>query len=377
MLFPLKRSWLEIRLPVLAENYRICRACLPPGADVMAVVKANAYGHGDKVISAYLASLGVKHFAVSNLNEALALRDARVRGSILILGYTPVEFAAELYRNDFTQALVSEEYALSLAEQDFPVKCQFAIDTGMNRIGLDADYPEKCASVIRHFRDRLEINGIFTHLCVADSNTPENRRFTQAQIAKFQAVSEQIQDLQLPYIHCMNSAGGLFWSKEYESSLSRLVRLGIVLYGMKPDIDNELPEGIQPILTWKTVISMIKTVHAGESISYGRTFCAEHDMRIATLPTGYADGYSRSLSNRGYVLIHGKRAPIVGRICMDQMMADISDIPEAEETDEVILLGRSGNEVFTADDMAMMLGTIGYEVVCDINERVCRNYVPF
>ena len=347
----------------LRGNYRICRKLISPSLEIMAVVKANGYGHGSVQVAKALEELGCRNFAVSNLAEAITLRSAGITGQILILGYTPASAAGELAAHDITQALVSEEHAQSFTQPG--VKAQFAIDTGMNRIGLDADDPETCAATIRRFSAKFRLTGLFTHLCTAD--TQGENDFTVGQIGKFKKVAGQVSDLKLPYIHCMNSAGGL-WHEPF----GNLVRLGIVLYGLKPDRNNRLPEGIKPVLRWKSVISMIKTVKTGESVGYGRSFRAPATMRVATIPTGYADGYNRLLSNRGTVLIHGKPAPIVGRVCMDQLMADVTGIPEAEFEDEVILLG----DEYNADIMADELGTIGYEIVCDITSRVPRVFIP-
>ena len=240
----------------------------------------------------------------------------------------------------------------------------------MNRIGLDGDDPVLCERIIRQYRDVFEITGIFTHLCVADTDTIEFNAFTDTQIMKFEAVVQRIQDMNLPYCHCLNTAGGLW----HRSDVSCFARLGISLYGLKPDYMNCLPMGIQPAMTWKSVVSMVKTVSPGESIGYGCSFIAQKEMRIATIPTGYADGYSRFLSNKGYVLINGECAPIVGRVCMDQFMVDVSTIPNVEMGTEVVLLGKSGNVSIDADEMANMIGTIGYEVVCNISKRVPRVY---
>ena len=226
----------------------------------------------------------------------------------------------------------------------------------MRRIGLNADDPEKCAAIIRHYHGSvLQLNGLFTHLCVADTDTEEAKVFTHAQIEKFEKVAETVRDLDLPYIHYMNSAGGL-WHQEGHSCFARL---GIILYGLKPDHTNTLPEGIKPALTWKSVVSMVKEVKTGDTIGYGRAYTVEHPMTVATISTGYADGYNRLLSNKGYVLINGKRAPIIGRVCMDQFMVDVSDLPGVKMGSEVILIGESGKEKLTADDMAEMIGTIG------------------
>ena len=358
-----KRSWVEIDLRQLKRNYEIYKSLQPAGREVMAVVKADAYGHGDKEVSAALTSLGVKHFAVSNIDEALHVRSV-TDGEILILGYTPIDMAEELVKNNITQALLSEEYAEALISTGQPVKCHSAIDTGMRRIGLNADNPDECERVIRKYSKHL--TGLFTHLCVAD--TPEQNEFTEGQIRKFEAVCERVADLNLA-CHCMNSAGGL-----WHTGCSSYARLGIILYGLKPDYINTLPEGVEPVLAWKSVVSMVKDVKPGDTIGYGRSYAVSHPMTIATIPTGYADGYSRLLSNKGWVLINGKKAPIVGRVCMDQMMVDMSGIDGVDIGTEVVLLGQSGSERITADDLANVYGTIGYEIVCGINKRVKRVY---
>ena len=369
-----RRSWVEIDLEKIRNNYRIYKEHVKGDKKVLAVVKADAYGHGDLEVATCLQKDGVDFFAVSNIMEALKLREGGIRGEILILGYTPPECAKELYDNDITQALVSEEYAGIMKDTGYRIKCHFAIDSGMNRIGLDADNPEKCEEIIRKYADCLNLKGIFTHLCVADTYTEEQIEFTDTQIRKFGEVAERVKDLNLEYVHYMNSAGGTR-QDDMLNGLDNLTRLGIILYGLKPDYTNTIYEGIEPALEWKSVVFLIKELHPGETVSYGRTFRADREMRIATIPTGYADGYNRILSNKGYVLIRGKRAPIIGRVCMDQMMVDVTDIPDVSFGDEVVLLGKSGDEVYTADDMAQIAGTIGYEIVCDISKRVMRKYI--
>ena len=358
------RSWVEINLQQLKQNFEIYKALQPEGREIMAVVKADAYGHGDKEVAGMLDAIGVKYFAVSNIDEAIHVRSV-TDSEILILGYTPIDMAGKLVENNITQALLSEEYAEQLLSTALPIKCQFAIDTGMRRIGLNADDADECERVIRKYKKNL--TGLFTHLCVAD--TPEQNEFTNGQIKKFNAVCERVADLNLSS-HCMNSAGGL-----WHTGKSAYSRLGIILYGLKPDYMNTLPEGVEPVLTWKSVVSMVKNVKPRDTIGYGRSYTVEKPMTIATIPTGYADGYSRLLSNKGWVLINGKKASIVGRICMDQMMVDVSEIEGVAIGTEVILLGQSGNERITADDLANLYGTIGYEIVCGINKRVKRNYI--
>ncbi len=359
---PIKRSWVEIDLEQIKLNYQIYSKNTPK--EIMAVVKADAYGHGAVHVAKLLQDEGVKSFAVSNINEAIELRKAGINGLILILGFTPIENLNLVIEYDITQTILSEEYLCDVIASGQKIRCHFAIDTGMNRIGLDADDIESCVNVIDKAAKSLRLTGLFTHLCVAD--IPNQNDFTNEQIKKFKKVCDAVSYLGLSENHSLNSAAGL-----WHDSDSAFARLGIVLYGLKPDYENTLPEGIKPAMTWKSVISMIKEVHPGETIGYGRAYTVNKEMRVATIPTGYADGYNRGLSNKGFVMIRGKKAPIVGRVCMDQFMVDVTDIPEAMVYDEVILL----NDEFNADDMANMLGTIGYEVICDIGKRVERIYV--
>lgn len=359
------RCWVEIDLIILLNNYRIFKEHLGKDQKVMAVVKADAYGHGAVKVAQTLCKEGCSDFAVSNIDEAIELREAGVQGQILILGYTPEERAEDLVKYDITQTLLSDEYAQTLAGMNVKgIKAQFAIDTGMNRIGLDADDPLECERVIRKYDGSFLLDGIFTHLCVAD--TPSEQHFTDVQISKFKEVVARVSDMKLPYIHCLNSAGGL-WQEHYGC----FARLGIVLYGIKPDYLNTLPRGIKPALKWKSVVSMVKKVYKGESIGYGRSYMAFDDMMVATIPIGYADGYNRLLSNKGKVFINGKPAKILGRVCMDQMMVDVTDIPEAKLGMEVELLG----DHYDADDMAQEIGIIGYTILCGISKRVTRIYI--
>lgn len=370
-----KRSWVEIDVSALRQKYSIYKCSLLYQHDIMAVVKANAYGHGDVLVSKTIQEEGVYRFAVATMDEAVRLRYAGIEGEILILGYTSVENTEVLIEQKITQTLISEEYAEALSSycgrmgiDSAKLQCQFAIDTGMNRIGLDANHTQYCEKVIRRYANIFRLTGIYTHLCDADTDSPDALRFTQRQQALFQDVCVSIADLNLPSMHCLNSAGGL-WHDNHQSTD---VRLGIILYGLKPDRTNILPAGICPVLSWKSTVTMVKTISAGETIGYGRTYMADREMQIATISTGYADGYSRRLSNRGYVLIRGRRAYITGRVCMDQFMVGVTDIPGVTMGDEVVLIGSDGEEELSADEMAEMIDTIGYEVVCNISARVER-----
>ena len=362
------RCWAEVDPGQLKTNLRIYQSLLPEGSEIMAVIKANAYGHGDRMAARTLYDAGIRHFAVAALSEAVGLRALLPDAELLILGYTPPEDAALLTEYRLTQALVSREYADALADAATgPIDCCYAVDTGMRRIGLNADDPVEAEAAVRAVRAPLRLTGLFTHLCVADApDDPASAAYTRLQTERFDALLDRIRDLDLPRSHCLNSAGGLFFSRP------GIIRLGIVLYGLKPDAANKLPEGIRPVLSWKCRVAMVKDVQPGDTVSYGRTWTAGTARRIATLTVGYADGYSRDLSNRGWVLLHGRRAPVVGRVCMDQTMVDVTDIPETRMGDTATLLGTDGAESLTADDMAALTRTIGYEIVCNISERVPR-----
>jgi alanine racemase len=358
-----QNTWVETDLGIIRENYRICTSLLPPGVEAMAGVKANAYGHGDAEVARALEEAGCRLFAVANVTEAVRLRDAGIRGGILILGFTPPEAVPLILAHDLSAAVISEEHAASLAGSG--IRAQFAIDTGMNRIGLDGDDPDACERVIRGYSQGMRVEGLFTHLCVAD--TPSEDPFTERQKKLFYDVADRVKDLGLRYIHCLNSAGAL---RSGGADRGNVARLGIVLYGIAPDRAVPLPAGIRPALEWKTFVSMVKTVKRGETVGYGRNWRAGEDRTIATFPVGYADGYSRLLSNRGFVTVNGMRAPVVGNVCMDQTMIDVTGIPGVHPMTEVTLIGG----LTGAEEAADLTGTIPYEILCGIGIRVTRKF---
>ena len=373
----LKRAWAEVSLPQLRKNVEIIRSLNSDKTEIMAVVKADAYGHGDEHIVRCLANdCGIRYFAVSNLDEAIAVRKFAPQGEILILGYTPPEYAHEISMYNIIQGVVSTEYAEALVQNTpQPIRCHIKIDTGMGRIGLKHDTPQQCAAEIAEMMkiDKLSVEGIYTHFAVADSDDPDNIAYTDKQ-EKFITDTYDVlaaQGIKLPHLHFMNSAATCYRNSER----STLSRAGIILYGLHPDVSLDIPEGLEPLMELKAVISHVKTVNKGDCISYGRTFRADREMRIATVTIGYADGYSRLLSSKGEILVHGKRCKITGRVCMDQLMIDVSNVPEAKAGDIVTLIGKEGDDRITADDLAQIYGTIGYEVVCGISKRVPRIYI--
>lgn len=370
----LRRTWAEINLSNLLENLNVVKKIVAP-AHLMATVKADAYGHGAVEIASAFVKNGVRWLSVSNLDEALELRRNHIGGDILILGYTPPECASLLAEWNLTQTVYSLSYArqLSGSARQNRIRVHIKLDTGMSRIGFAARDLKKCLFEIEcvYQLENLQVTGIFSHLCHADEPSVDAMRYTQLQITRFESVLNSLKRarMQTGLSHLQNSAGIL---TEQGRGFS-MVRPGIILYGLRPS--NRLSEGsFKPVLSLKTVISMIKELPAGECVGYGRTFTTIRPTRLATLPIGYADGYFRSLSNCGSVLIRGKQAPIVGNICMDQMMVDVTDIP-VEPDDEVTLIGDSLQKTITADEIAEKIDTIGYEIICSISRRVPRIFI--
>ncbi len=372
----LTRVRAEIDLSAAERNYTSLKSLLQEVTRTACVIKADAYGHGDVQFMKLYQSLGADFFCVSNVPEALRLRGNGCTGDILILSRSAVEDADVISDNKIIAAVVSAENARELsAKAAKPVRVHIKLDTGMGRVGLNAEDAEKCAAEIAEIAAMPNIcaEGVFTHFAVADSRETESVAFTEEQKRRFFAAADaaELLGVKLIHKHCLNSAGAIF----HYDSRSTLARFGIVLYGLKPDYSLRLPVPLEPVLSLKTVISMVKTIHKDDSVSYGRTYIADRDRVIATVPCGYADGYSRLLSGKCEALVHGKRVKGVGRVCMDQMMFDVSDIADISVGDAVTLIGTDGAETITADDLAEAYGTIGYEVVCGINKRVPRLYL--
>lgn len=369
----LKRAWAEISLARLKNNVEKCRSLLSPENAFMCVVKANCYGHGVLHTVPFLEQeCGIDWFGVSNLAEAIELREIGISGEILILGWTPLEHAPRLVEYDIIQAVTDLEYAKALcasAPSGEKIRCHIAIDTGMTRIGLRGENTASDAEKI--FRmPSLSCEGIFTHLSCADSDAPEDIEYTNAQINKIISLKNELNRrlIIVPEIHFLNSAGCAY----HPDARSSLARFGIMLFGLHPNSHLPLPVSLEPVMELKATVSQVKTVEAGVDISYGRTYTTQRETRVAVVTIGYADGYPRLLSGKAEVLIKGHRAKVVGRICMDQLMIDVTDIPNVRPQDVVTLFGRDGNEEITADDLADLIGTIGYEIVCGLSPRVPR-----
>jgi alanine racemase len=377
----LKRTWVEIDLDRLGQNLAAIRSRTREGCEIMAVVKADAYGHGAPLVAAEYERLGVRRFAVSNLEEAQQLRRGGVKSPVLILGFTPAEYAGELARGGIRQTVYDLDYARRLSKEavaaGVKVEAHIKIDTGMSRIGFlywDGADRERSLREIGEVAalPGLSLEGIFTHFAVADE--PE-KNYTAEQYGRFTRAVEDLgrAGIRFRYRHCCNSAALL----EFPQMQLDMVRPGIILYGLTPAVGMPLPQGVElkPVMSIKTVISQVKELPAGVSVSYGRKYTTGGPTRVATLPIGYADGFQRSLSNKGHVLIHGRRAPVIGRVCMDQCMADVTGIPEAAAGDVATVVGRDGGAEITLDELAGQMGTINYEIACLIAKRVPRIYL--
>lgn len=368
----LKRAWAEISLSNLRNNVNVINEMIGENTEIMAVVKADAYGHGEHQVSRCLWESGVKYFAVSNLDEAIAVRNSCPEAEILILGYTPPEYGQTLADNNIIQGIVSSEYAHELVKYTSKsIRCHVKIDTGMGRIGLKYDTPSECAEEILRLSEceKLSLEGIYTHFAVADCDDSENIEYTDKQEKYILDVYSELvsRGLKLRHIHFANSA-----TISYRNSTkSTLARAGIIMYGLCPNYPMEINKRLKSVMALKAVISHVKAVKKGDSISYGRTFIAPEDMVVATVTIGYADGYSRLLSSKGEILVHGKRCAIIGRVCMDQLMIDVTNV-QAKAGDIVTLIGKDGDDEITADELASICSTIGYEVVCGISKRVPR-----
>lgn len=370
------RCWAEVNLDRLTQNFREIKQAAG-GALVAAVVKADAYGHGDKAVCRALADEGADWFAVSNLEEAMRLRGFGLTQPILILGYTPACHAAQLSRADIVQTVYSAQYAAALSENAVKTGCtvrtHIKVDTGMGRIGFSAtqgitDAANEIARVCR--LPGLCAEGIFTHFAVADSTDSADYAYTQKQYALLLKTTEALGklDVTLPLVHCCNSAA-LF---SYPGMRLGMVRPGIILYGCPPSPGVACPN-LSPVLQLKAAVSMVKTLKAGQCVSYGRIFTAPQDMTVATVTCGYADGYPRSLSNKGVTCVNGCPAPVIGRVCMDQLLIDVSGISGVAQGDTVTLYGDAPADTVT--QAAEKTGTINYELLCHLSRRVPRVYL--
>lgn len=368
------RSWIEINLENLKYNANILRSLMPSGCEMMAVVKANAYGHGAIKVSRCMNEIGVKAFAVATIDEGIALRKSGIRGDILVLGYTDITRAAQLKHYRLVQTVINYDYAIMLSNCRKSIEVHIKIDTGMHRLGICAEDIDKIAEVFQ--LKGLKVSGIYTHLCVADSLSAEAVQYTRCQIERFYYLLEQLEErrITLPKIHIQSSYGLL----NYPGLHCDYARIGIALYGSLSTMGDrtKLQTQLHPVLALKARIAMIREVSAGEGVGYGRDFHIERDSRIAVLPIGYADGLPRNLSEgSGRVLVHGIHVPMIGRICMDQLLIDITDIPEVKQGDIATLIGIDGDEEIPAVKVADNTGSITNELFSRLGTRMERVYI--
>lgn len=365
-----RRTWAEIDIDNAERNYMLVKNAVK--AKICCVVKANAYGHSAVILGKLYEDLGADFLAVSNIEEALQLRNNGISLPILILGYTPEECAPILSENNISQCVYSEAYGKQLAESAFKagvkLKIHIKIDTGMGRLGFKNDELDKALKVCS--QKNIIPEGIFTHFAVADEGK-NGREYTDSQFSLFSDAIDYLAErgVRFEIRHCANSAA-VFDYPEYHLDM---VRAGVVLYGLKPseEVDN-LPD-LKPVMSLKSIISHIKSIHRGETLSYGRAFTANKETKVATVPIGYADGFSRAVFKAPYAIeINGMKAPIIGKVCMDQLMLDISQI-DCSVGDVVTIFG--AGEGITADNLAEAISTIGYEIICNVGERVPRAIV--
>ena len=377
----LRRTWAEVDIDAIQHNFEVIRKAADKNAKIMCVIKADAYGHGAVFLAKLYEKLGADRFAVSNIEEAVQLRENGITLPILILGFTPAFMAKTLADNNISQAVFSYDYAKELSDfaykDDVTVKIHIKLDTGMSRIGFmyqDIHRDKYSLTQIEEVckMPNLESEGIFTHFALSDEGD-EGREPTMHQFNCFSdAVNKLITNgCHFNVIHCSNSGAII----DYTQAHFDCVRAGIILYGLAPSgkLDGRLD--LQPAMQIKSVIAQIKTVAPDTPVSYGGTFVTDKFTKIATVPIGYADGYTRSLGNRAYMTVNGQKAPVIGRVCMDQLMLDISGIDNVKVGDEVTVIGDGKNNTFSFDEMARLTGTINYELVCLVGKRVPRVYI--
>lgn len=382
MKYEAKRTWAEIDIDALKHNIKVIKKHVAPGAEIMGVVKADACGHGAVYVAKELLKEGVNFFAVSMLDEAVELRNAGIQSPILILSDNEPECAETIVELDIRQGVYSVETAQKLSDAAVKIgktaKIHIKIDSGMGRVGFLPDAAPDMVEVISKMPN-MEIEGIFTHFAVADEYSEESNKYTQKQYNNFYNACERIKNekhINIPIRHAANSAAILRFPHMHLD----MVRAGIILYGLWPSEETKATGAeLKAVMTLKSAVSFVKKVDKGCRLSYGLTYCAPQNMTVATIPAGYADGYMRIQSNKGFVFHErsGKALPVAGRICMDQMMVDASN---ADETgifagDTVVLFGGYDGKLPTAEGIAKIAGTINYEVSCAVSRRVPRVYI--
>lgn len=358
----LKRAWAEIDLDALEHNFNEIKK-LSKGKEILAVVKANAYGHDDKAVCLKLQELGVKYFGVSNLWEGEKLRRHGISGTILSFGYTDEDYFDELLEYDITQTAGNVQYAKELSDyalsKGVKLPVHIKINTGMTRVGIDSE--EELLSVLA--LPGLDCKAAYTHFAVSDSLDKDDVQYTEKQQEKLLSIAKGKGLL----LHSQNS-GGIVYHPDFEGDI---VRAGVIMYGHCPNYPLEVPFEMKSVMTVKSVVSQLKTIPAGTQISYGRTFTADKEMTVAVIPIGYADGYFRDFSSKGKMLINGVLCPVVGRVCMDQTIVDVSEVPDIKTGDTVYVYSDKCEQT-GIDYNASLIGTIGYELTCAVALRIPR-----
>lgn len=367
--FEKSRAWAEINMDHLRHNIDLLRALLPSGCKLMPAVKANAYGHGAVLIALELNRLGIYAFCVATLQEGIELRENGIRGDILVLGYTSPEEFGRLHQYDLMQTVINHDYAKHLNDYGKALKVHIKIDTGMHRLG---EWCEDTDAVLRIFNyDNIVIDGMYTHLCAADE--PSQKEYTQLQIRRFYSLAGKLKrhGLALPKLHIQNSYG-VFNCPDLHCDYARV---GIAMYGLLSNAGDEgkYPVPLRPVLSVKARVQMIRHLACGDTVGYGLAFTADREMTMAVIAIGYGDGVPRSLScGVGAVLIHGKQAPIAGRICMDQLTVDVTDIADVQQGDVAVIIGNDGDETISACDIAAQTASISNEVLSRLGARLKR-----
>jgi len=370
--FPSDRPTIAvIDMEALDHNFREVVRCAE-GQQVLAVVKARAYGHGAVEMSKRLLRLGADMLGVALVEEGRELREAGIDAPVLVMGATFPEQAEEMVSLKLTPAIFGLSVAQALSEAAYKrrttINVHVKIDTGMGRIGIAPEDAPELIAALQKLRN-ISVQGLMTHFADADLR---DKQFASKQMDRFESLLKALEakKIKVPVRHAANSAAVL----DFHRAFFTMVRPGLMLYGYNPLEEGALGADLRPVLSLVTRIAFIKKVPTGVPISYGRTFTTKRESAIATLPIGYADGYGRGLSNKGEALVRGMRVPVVGRVCMDMCMIDVTDVPAAREGDDVVLIGSQGSERITADDIAAKIGTIAYEVLCGISSRVPRIY---
>ena len=368
-----KRAWMEIDLNALDENYAQLQKLLPENCEIMAIVKADAYGHGAERIAKKLREEGVNSFAVATVVEGVKLRESGLDGEILILNYTPPQYARLLHDNNLTQLLIDSFYARALDETGYKIHVHIAIDTGMHREGFDSNDILEIEKVYGYAN--LIVDGVSSHLSVSDSLDDDDTKYTESQIKKYYTIIESLRNsgYDTGKLHIQASYGML----NYPNLKCDYVRVGITLFGvMSHDEQTRVQLELKPVLSLKSIIAQVRWIEAGESVSYGRLYTAERALKLATVCIGYADGIPRHLSgNGGHCIVQGVKVPIVGRICMDLLMVDVTAVDAAAPGDVVTLIGVDRDERISCEEVALAAGTISNELLCRLGSRLTRQYI--